>query len=339
MTSVLHLFDPSCGARLLRTSNPESSLPSQPRRTHLPTLCQARRIYSPQEPSVRCQYRNHSPRKNQRTRSGVGDAFTPHPTFFLLLRPPSHRFIRTLLTVLSSLVMSYSSFFSSGLSAIQHLTPPTSPTQPVRPDSPIVPLTPTRESTGITDEDPTPTAASVSQQFGSERPKLRKRRSSLTVNTSPLVQLKGSYRGVTTAIQRQNRIRSGSVNDFSQPHSTGLTTGENQNSIPGRLRSGSVGNSHRCASLFFFHPVTHGVLTCDIQVSPCHSRSPATPFYAFATFASPPFLCSAAWKLRFGSGCPSSPHVSVIDHGEPRTSNPELTLHHPQVERRPPVQT
>ena len=145
--------------------------------------------------------------------------------------------------------MSYSSFFSSGLSAIQHITPPPSPTQPVRPDSPIVPLTPTREATDITDQDPTPTAANPSQGFGTEKPKLRKRRSSSTVNTSPLVRLKGSYRGATTAIQRQNRGRSGSINDFSQPRSVGFTTEENN--IIGRLRSGSVGNPLKCVLLGF----------------------------------------------------------------------------------------
>lgn len=146
--------------------------------------------------------------------------------------------------------MSYSSFFSSGLSAIQNITPPPSPTLPVRPDSPIVPLTPTRGAADITDQDTTPTAANPSQGFGAERPKLRKRRSSLTVNTSPLVQFKGSYRGVTTAIQRQNRSRSGSVNDFSQPRPAGFVTEENN--IIGRLRSGSVSNSLRCALLFFW---------------------------------------------------------------------------------------
>lgn len=140
--------------------------------------------------------------------------------------------------------MSYSSFFSSGFSAIQDLTPPPSPTQLVRPDSPILPLTPTHEAaTDIADQDHTPTAANPSQTFGVERPKLRKRRSSLTVNTSPLVQFKGSYRGPTTAAQRQNRSRSGSVNDFSQPRSVGFLIEEVK--ITGRLRSGSVGNSLR----------------------------------------------------------------------------------------------
>lgn len=137
---------------------------------------------------------------------------------------------------------SYSPFISSGLSAIQHLTPPPSPTQLVRPDSPILPIH--DAGTDITDQGPTLTAANPSQAFGAERPKLRKRRSSLTVNTSPLVQLKGSYRAATTATQRQNRSRSGSINDFSQPSSVGLPVEEVK--IIGRLRSGSVGNSLRC---------------------------------------------------------------------------------------------
>lgn len=149
--------------------------------------------------------------------------------------------------------MSYSSFFSSGLSAIQHFTPPSSPTQPVRPDSPVVPPTPTREATEISNGDQTPTPTNPSQAFGTERPKLRKRRSSLTVNTSPLVQFKGSYRGATTAVQRQNRSRSGSINDFSQPRSTSFVTEETN--IIGRLRSGSIGNSLRSSSSAFY-PVT-----------------------------------------------------------------------------------
>ena len=161
-------------------------------------------------------------------------------------------FTPTLLTV--ALSMSYSSFFSSGLSAIQNFTPPPSPIQPVRPDSPIVPLTPTREEADIADRDTTPSAVNPYQGPGIERPKLRKRRSSLTVNTSPLVQLKGSYRGATAAIQRQNRSRSGSINDFSQPRSLSFATEENN--IIGRLRSGSVGNSLKFALpffLFFWH--------------------------------------------------------------------------------------
>jgi hypothetical protein len=142
--------------------------------------------------------------------------------------------------------MSFSSFFSSGHFAVQHLTPPPSPTQSVRPDSPILPSTPTRETaTDIINQEPTAFAATPSQAPDAERPKLRKRRSSLTANLSPLVQLKGSYRGATTATQRQNRSRSGSINNFSQPCSVGFPIEEVR--VIGRLRSGSVGNSLRCA--------------------------------------------------------------------------------------------
>lgn len=141
--------------------------------------------------------------------------------------------------------MSYSPFFCSGLLAAQHLTPPPSPTQTVRPDSPILPSTPTREAAAdITNQDSTPIAANGPfQAFDTQRPKLRRRRSSLTVNASPLVQLKGSYRGAATATQRQNRSRSGSINGFSQPTSVGFPIEEV--GIIGRLRSGSVGNSLR----------------------------------------------------------------------------------------------
>ena len=144
--------------------------------------------------------------------------------------------------------MSYSSFFCSGLSAAQHQTPPQSPTQIVRPDSPILPSSPTRDAAAdITNHDPTLIAVNPSHVFDAERPKLRKRRSSLTVNTSPLVQLKASYRGAATATQRQSRSRSGSINNFSQPCSVGFPLEEV--GIIGRLRSGSVGNSLRCATL------------------------------------------------------------------------------------------
>ena len=151
----------------------------------------------------------------------------------------------------NSLPMSYSSFFSSGLSAVQHLTPPPSPTQSVRPDSPILPSTPIREAaTDITNQDPTSIAVNPFRPFDTERPRPRKRRSSLTVNTSPLVQLKGSYRGAAAATQRQNRSRSGSVNTFSQPCSVGPPIEEAK--IVGRLRSGSVNNPLRCAMLGLF---------------------------------------------------------------------------------------
>ena len=168
--------------------------------------------------------------------------------------------------------MSYSSFFSSGLSAVQHMSPPSSPANP---DSPILPFTSTLETaTDVANQDQTPVAANPSQGFDVERPKLRKRRSSLTVNTSPLVQLKGSYRGAATATQRQNRSRSGSINNFPQPCSVGFPIEET--GIIGRLRSGSVGNSLRCATFFcaFTSLDAHGVFTSGA------SADPVVPFEA-----------------------------------------------------------
>jgi hypothetical protein len=234
------------------------------------------------------------------------------------------------------LPMSYSSFFSSGLSAIQNLTPPPSPTQLVRPDSPIVPLTPTRETTDATNQEPTPTAANPSQGFSAERPKLRRRRSSLTVNTSPLVQLKGSYRGAAAAVQRQNRSRSGSVNDFSQPRSIGFASEEN-NPI-GRLRSGSVGNSLRCVPPYLattWHTKVHMQITSD------RSRGQATSLHTSATLAHGPFHCPAPWRLRVGSRyrTPSSPYVKDSDRGKFRANDSELARASSRAGNRIPIQT
>ncbi|KAF9650433.1 hypothetical protein BDM02DRAFT_1438178 [Thelephora ganbajun] len=213
--------------------------------------------------------------------------------------------------------MSYSSFFSSGLSAIQHLTPPPSPTQPVRPDSPIVPLTPAREApTDITDQDSTPAAANPSQGSGAERPKLRKRRSSLTVHTSPLVQLKGSYRGVTTATQRQSRSRSGSINDFSQPRSTGLTTEENK--IIGRLRSGSVGNSLRSRRI-----IRGARPPPSTPLPPLPTVPPSAPHIGSFDLAASaarrrPLMSRASTMENFEQAIPSSPAVlRELDAGFP----------------------
>jgi hypothetical protein len=146
--------------------------------------------------------------------------------------------------------MSYSSFFASGLMATRHTPPPPSPIMSI-PDSPIIPCTPTREISDI--EETTPTRVPCVSQNG-ERPKLRKRRSSLTVATSPFAQIKSSMRNANTAVQRQttfgftlgNRSRSGSVHDnfaYGQTRLNGFAT-EN-NSLLGRLRSGSVSTALR----------------------------------------------------------------------------------------------
>ncbi|OCH84774.1 hypothetical protein OBBRIDRAFT_839456 [Obba rivulosa] len=134
----------------------------------------------------------------------------------------------------------YSSFFSSGLLAPQPSSGPTTP----------------RAATVVLD-DTTPTAATFPDQSqppdADARPRLRRRRSSLTVQASPLTPLKSStsMRNAASSFQRQSllttRARSGS--DVSVMASSYGSTGaaeepSNQKSgILGRLRSGSIGTA------------------------------------------------------------------------------------------------
>jgi len=260
-----------------------------------------------------------------------GKATTHQSVTRFLPAPPSppHSLYQRSLQFYPPHPMSYSSFFSSGLSAIQHLTPPSSPTQPVRPDSPVVPPTPIREAADISNEDQTPTPTNPFQAFGTERPKLRKRRSSLTVNTSPLVQFKGSYRGATAAVQRQNRSRSGSVNDFSQSRSTGFATEETN--IIGRLRSGSIGNSLRCSS-----PVLYLVLQ-HVNLGTHRSRRiirgarppPSTPLPPLPTLvpSSAPHLGSFDLGAGTAQRRPLMSRVSTMENVEQAIPNSPAVFH------------
>jgi len=137
-------------------------------------------------------------------------------------------------TITTLMTMSYSSFFSSGFELASHHSPPSSP-GPGCPDSTmIISRTPSREITDI-EEDTTPTSmGSFDKLNATERPKLRKRRSSLTIATSPLAQIKSNTRNVDAAVQRQSiisRSRSGSVNEYAMEG----------NILLGRKRSGSIG--------------------------------------------------------------------------------------------------
>jgi len=216
-----------------------------------------------------------------------------------------------------------SHFSSSGLSDIQRFTPPPSPTQLVRPDSPILPLTPTHvhePATGITD----PT---ISHASGAERPKLRKRRSSLTVNTSPLVQLKGFYRGATIATQRQNRSRSGSVNDSSSPCPVSFPIEEVK--VVGRSRSGSVGNTLRSRRII------RGAKPPPSTPLPPLPPLPAVPFSAphlggfdlgSGIARRRPLTSRASTLENVGQAVPISPAVLHLDTGftlKPVVNGPE----------------
>ncbi|KAI0941026.1 hypothetical protein AcV7_003244 [Taiwanofungus camphoratus] len=166
----------------------------------------------------------------------------------------------------------YSSFFSSGLLAAQPPTPSArsaSPSTP-RPAHSALPTDPTDHDTTPTAQDfavsrashaqasdtlPTRTTAhsksashgstdsAYSQPSDDGRPRLRRRRSSLTTHQSPLASIKSNtaFRTAATA-QRQSmfvsRARSGS--DVSA-----CTHPTDASSLAGRLRSGSVGNALR----------------------------------------------------------------------------------------------
>lgn len=71
-------------------------------------------------------------------------------------------------------------------------------------------------------------------------PRLRKRRSSLSMAASPMAGIKSATRNAGTALQRTgfmspSRSRSGSINEY------GLGVATEQTSLTGRMRSGSLG--------------------------------------------------------------------------------------------------
>ncbi|KAI6149908.1 hypothetical protein BKA82DRAFT_4134576 [Pisolithus tinctorius] len=116
----------------------------------------------------------------------------------------------------------YSAFFSSGLLA-PGITRPSSPIDPVDRESLQPPITPT-----------TPHAKPVAANAGGERPRMRRRRSSINIAASPMAAIKSPSRNATSAFQRAGimsptRSRAGSVNEASE-----------NNSLFGRMRSGSV---------------------------------------------------------------------------------------------------
>lgn len=149
----------------------------------------------------------------------------------------------------------YSSFFASGLLApIQtidiNMSRPYTPGPPSSPMlAPMTPIEPVDRSYSLT---PTPgpqqlhpssamlqpADANSNRQDG--RPRLRKRKSSLSVTASPMSGIKSPSRNAGNALQRigflsPSRSRSGSMNEYGG----GVATEET--SIAGRMRSGSVG--------------------------------------------------------------------------------------------------
>ncbi|KAI0057626.1 hypothetical protein BV25DRAFT_1830872 [Artomyces pyxidatus] len=156
----------------------------------------------------------------------------------------------------------YSSIFASGLLATPHRHPGSTPSRSSSPDMMALDTTPTNSKSpyllptpGDDDVDyfssprsrassTTSTASSV--QAGAP-PRLRRRRSSLTVATTAMGAIKSPLRSASVALQRSGlmtpggRARSGSVDVVMGMEDFGSTP----NPITGRMRSGSLGGALR----------------------------------------------------------------------------------------------
>ncbi|KAG6864403.1 hypothetical protein C0993_008927, partial [Termitomyces sp. T159_Od127] len=142
----------------------------------------------------------------------------------------------------------YSAFFSSGLLAPRHAADapcdydPSSPTLSASPlsDSDIEP---------DTDRENTPTPENVPRTApgpANSQRRLRKRRSSLTIGTSPMNAIRSPQRNASAALQLQMhlpsppRSRSGSFSTAGTNNIASQST-----SLVGRMRSGSIGAAIR----------------------------------------------------------------------------------------------
>lgn len=104
------------------------------------------------------------------------------------------------------------------------------------------------------DRSTTPTPAPNGQPAQSGQPKLRRRRSSLTLGTSPMNVIKSPSRSVGSALQLQRhlyaspgRARSGSTSSIisigEEVHQTSNNIASESTSLFGRMRSGSIGSA------------------------------------------------------------------------------------------------
>ncbi|KAJ3489876.1 hypothetical protein NLI96_g1828 [Meripilus lineatus] len=158
----------------------------------------------------------------------------------------------------------YSAFFSSGLLASHDMS-----FAVTAKDTPSTPRP--RQHRLPEDNETTPTAHSIPEAVPTttERPRMRRRRSSVTTSASPVTAIKTAPTPRTAApsLQRltllsspssvRTRSRSGSVTD-SFIGRTSMTSNEatQANSLIGRMRSGSVGNALRYASHLSSHEFT-----------------------------------------------------------------------------------
>ncbi|KAG6860004.1 hypothetical protein C0995_000648 [Termitomyces sp. Mi166 len=142
----------------------------------------------------------------------------------------------------------YSAFFSSGLLASRNTA---HPPYDYDASSPVLPSSPLSDSDiePDTDRESTPTPDNISRAApvpAAPRPRLRKRRSSLTVGTSPMNAIRSPQRNASAALQLQmhlsspSRSRSGSLSAMGTNNIASQST-----SLVGRMRSGSVGAALR----------------------------------------------------------------------------------------------
>lgn len=167
----------------------------------------------------------------------------------------------------------YSAFFSSGLLAPPNLypkfghsqsSPALPPTSPVIPP-PLVDDSDTDDISMDTEEDarsvtPTPSCTSGRSRSGSttsaiqagQKPRLRRRRSSINANTSPMNVIKSPQRNAENALQLQRSIGRSRAGSFSFLGLGGVPHGpvpdspnvaSQTTSFISRMRSGSVGGA------------------------------------------------------------------------------------------------
>ncbi|KAN0088315.1 hypothetical protein V8E55_005372 [Tylopilus felleus] len=136
----------------------------------------------------------------------------------------------------------YSAFFSSGLLAprVARCTTPVLPSSPMAiPTSPVDPVDRQLSLTPTSPGPASPCPKALEAPTNSERPRMRRRRSSININTSPMSLIKSPIRNAGAALQRTGlmsptRHRAASV---------GINEAFENNSLFGRLSSGSVGDT------------------------------------------------------------------------------------------------
>jgi len=196
------------------------------------------------------------------------------PTWLSFLQFANSNCVLVFIKLSSAMVTTYSDFFSSGLHAPSHAHNNTHPPSP--PGLPSSPgMTQSPFSTSI-DEDSdvenldfvldlnsargggrSRSGSVASARHHAQRPRLRKRRSSLTVSTSPIKMIKSPQRNASNALLLQQRLPAGSLGcscsgSLSFFSLSGLLTAADMSdstsiasqNLRDRTRSGGVGSSN-----------------------------------------------------------------------------------------------